>query len=146
MDEFGVRSGDTLLFGFNPAIDPCLKALDAPEVTHKLAILVDGAQIGTNFVHLATELLAVDVDGEFAQVSTVIPEEFPLLGLGFLVDEVALVLFYPFVHCSDDRGPAQGEQETVGRCAHGIFLIELDVVVEITVQLTRKVAQNALEE
>ena len=115
------------------------------EVTHKFAILVNGAQIGANFVHLATEFLAVDVDGKFTQVPAVIPEEFPLLGLGFLVDQVALVFFHPFVHCSDDRGPAQGKQETVGRCAHGIFLIELDVVVEITVQLTREIAQDALE-
>ena len=83
-------------------VDPGLETLDGSEVAHELAVLVHRAQIVAYLVHLAAEFLAVDDVGKLAQVAAIVPEKFPLLGLGFVVDQVALVLFDPLVHGRDD--------------------------------------------
>ena len=121
-----------------------LELIDAREIGHEASVF-DAAQIGADVVHAAAEEFAVDLLGKLVEVTSVV-KEFPLAFIGITMHEVTLVILDPLVNRRGATLLAQREQEIVYCHAHGIILLELDIVVEITVQFTGEVTQDGLEE
>ena len=125
-------------------MDKLFESGDPAEIVHKLPITTRVAQVVTDFIHLVTEELAVHLLGKLEEATPVLKEA-PALVLGITTHLVALILLHPLVHLSRLAFLAQGEQEVVYCHPHGILLLKLDIIVEITVQLTGEVTQDGLE-
>ena len=110
-----------------------------------MTLLIKLSQVIADFTHAAAEEFAVDILGKLIQVATVI-KEFPVLGLGFSAQHMALILLYPLVHLGRFSLLAQRQQELVHSHPDGIVFLQLDVVIEVTVQFTGEIAKDGLEE
>ena len=142
--QFPQAFGLGVMGTFDHGVHPGLECADYLEIALIMAIGVISAQIVADVLHGSTEQLAINLLCKGQQVAAIV-KEFPLLFLYITADEVALVVLNPLVHGSQTVFLSQREQEIVHRHANGIVLLELDIVIEITVQLAREVAQHGLE-
>ena len=142
--EFIEHLIDIVIDALDGAMDKLLESGDLAEIVHKLPIIIRVAQVVTDFIHLVAEELAVHLLGKLEEATAVLKEA-PTLFLGITTHLVALILLHPLVHLSRLAFLPQGEQEVVYRHPHGILLLKLDIIVEITVQLTGEVTQDGLE-
>ena len=125
--------------------DKLLKGTNGREVTVKHAIVIGRAQITAYVLYPAAKGFGVDLLGEVGQGARIVKEA-PLFFTVATMQQMPLIFLDPLVDLGRLAGAAEREQEVVYRHTDGIVLLELDIVVEVTVQLPREVAQNRLEE
>ena len=121
-----------------------LEVANLGKIVAEMTLIVHFPQIVTYLAHPGTEQLAIDLLSKGIQ-ATIVVKEPPILFLGLAAYQMALVILHPLVKLGGLGLGTQRQQEIVDSHPHGIILVKLDVVIEITVQFTSEVAQDGLE-